>query len=134
MSRTSGLSVTFPALLAACSTADAGEQAYVCTVEHVYSVSDYAKLTESVLHNELEGARFAVSRQDGKILGEVLATPTAVSTRVIDSGSGSDSFKAVADFGDVFQSLEVQEFRTGEKKPFVAVAMGGVGIVTGFCR
>jgi hypothetical protein len=134
MSRIMRLSVAAPILLAVWGVPGAGELAYVCTVEHVYDVSDYGKLTESELDDELEGARFAVSRLDGKILGEVLTTPSAESTRAVDRGSGSNSFKAVADFGDRFQSLEVQEFREGERKPFVALSMGGAGIVTGDCR
>lgn len=134
MSRTTRLSIAVPLLLAAWNAVEAGEHAYVCTVEHTYAVSDYGKLTESELHNQMEGARFAVSRLDGKILGEVLATPTAESTRVLDRGSSSESFKAVADFGNRFQSLEVQEFHAGERKPFVALSMGTVGIVSGFCR
>ena len=82
----------------------------------------------------MEGARFAVSRLDGKILGEVLASPSAESTRVVNRGSRSSSFKAIADLGNRFQSLEVQEFRDGERKPFVALSMGGAGIVSGVCR
>ena len=121
-------------LIAVFSTCKGGELAYVCTVEHVYNVSDYGKLIESELDDEMEGARFAVSRLDGKILGEVLATPLAESTRVVNRGSASNSFKAVADFGDRVQSLEVQEFHEGERKPFVLLSMGGAGIVTGVCR
>ena len=121
-------------LTAVFSTCKGGELAYVCTVEHVYNVSDYGKLIESELDDEMEGARFAVSRLDGKILGEVLATPLAESTRVLNRGSASSSFKAIADFGDRVQSLEVQEFHGGERKPFVVLSMGGAGIVTGVCR
>jgi hypothetical protein len=128
------LSITVPILLAAWAIPQGGELAYVCTVEHVYGVSDYGELVESELDGELEGARFAASRLDGKILGEVLATPLAESTRVVDRGSSSNSFKAIADFGDQFQSLEVQESGEGERKPFVALSMGGAGIVTGVCR
>ena len=134
MSRITRLSITVPILLAVWGIPEGGELAYVCTVEHVYSVSDYGKLIESELDDEMEGTRFAVSRLDGKILGEVLATPLAESTRVVDRGSRSNSFKAIADFGDQFQSLEVEEFREGERKPFVALSMGGAGIVTGICR
>lgn len=134
MSRVIQLSIAIPILLALSGVSESGELAYVCTVEHVYKVSDYGKLIESELDDEMEGARFAVSRLDGKILGEVLATPSAESTRVVNRGSGSNSFKAVADFGDQFQVLEIQEFREGEKKPFVAASMGGPGIVSGVCR
>jgi hypothetical protein len=134
VSRTMRPIITLSLLLAAWGIPGAGELAYVCTVEHVYGVSDYGKLIESELDDEMEGARFAVSRIDGKILGEVLATPSAESTRVVERGSSTESFKAIADFGDQFQSLEVQESRDGERKPFVAFSMGGAGIVTGACR
>ena len=134
MPRIIRISVTVPMLLAVWGISEAGELAYVFTVEHVYKVSAYGKLVESEFDDEMEGARFAVSRIDGKILGEVLATPLAESTRVVNRGSGGYSFKAIADFGDQFQSLEVQEFREGERKPFVASSMGGVGIATGVCR
>ncbi len=126
--------IAVPVLLAVWGASEGGEIAYVCTVEHVYSVSDYGKLIESELNDKLEGARFAVSRLDGKILGEVLTTPSAEATRVVDRGSNSSSFKAVADFADRFQTLEVEEFREGERKPFVASSMGGVGVVSGVCR
>ena len=134
MSRTIRLCITVTTLLAVWGVSEGGELAYVCVVEHVYDVSAYGKLTESELDDEMEGARFAVSRLDGKILGEVLATPSAESTRVVDGGSRGDSFKAVADFGDRFQTLEVQAFPEGERKAFVASSMGAAGIVTGVCR
>ena len=134
MSRIIRLCITATTLLAVWGVSEGGELAYVCVVEHVYDVSAYGKLIESELDDEMEGARFAVSRLDGKILGEVLATPLAESTRVVNRGSRGNSFKAIADFGDQFQSLEVQEFREGERKPFVASSMGKAGIVTGVCR
>ena len=134
MSRILRLCITVPLQLAVWGVSEGGELAYVCTVEHVYNVSAYGKLIESELDDQLEGARFAVSRSDGKILGEALATPLAESTRVVNQGARSDSFRAIADFGDRFQSLEVQEFHEGERKPFVASAMGRTGIVSGVCR
>jgi len=134
MSRITQLSIAVPILLAAWDVSEGGELAYVCTVEHVYKVSDYGKLIESEFDEEMEGARFAVSRLDGKILGEVLTTSLAESTRVLNRGSSTNSFKAVADFGDQFQILEVLEFHEGERKPFVASSMGEVGIVSGVCR
>jgi len=128
------LSAATFSLFAFCVPSLGGELAYVCTVEHVYKVSAYGKLIASELDDEMEGARFAVSREDGKILGEVLTTPSAKSTRVVDRGSRSNSFKAVADFGDQFQIIEVQESHEGETKPFVAASMGGAGIISGVCR
>lgn len=134
MSRMMRLPITVSLLLAVWAIPEGGELAYVCTVESVYGLSDYGELLASELDDEMEGRRFAVSRLDGTILGEVLATPSAESTRVVNRGSSTESFKAIADFSDQFQSLEVQEFRDGERKPFVALSMGGVGIVTGVCR
>ena len=121
-------------LIAIFGTCAGSELAYVCTVEHVYKLSDYGSLIASESDEEMQGTRFAISRLDGKILGEVLATPLAESTRVVNRGSPSNSFTAVADFGDQFQILEVQEFREGERKPFVASSTGGAGIVSGVCR
>jgi hypothetical protein len=52
----------------------------------------------------------------------------------IRKGSSEYSFKAVADFGDQIQVLEVQEFRSGPIKPFIAMSMGGAGIISGRCK
>ena len=32
------------------------------------------------------------------------------------------------------QLIEVREFQSGKKKPFVAMSFGGAGIVTGLCE
>jgi hypothetical protein len=55
-------------------------------------------------------------------------------TRVVNKGSNEYSFKAVADFGENYQLLEVQGFRESSVKPFIASSMGGAGIVTGLCK
>jgi len=44
--------------------------------------------------------------------------------------SGSEDKQSTASV----QLLEIQEFRHGESKPFVAISMGGAGIVTGLCK
>jgi hypothetical protein len=82
----------------------------------------------------MKGSAFSVSRVTGEIIGEVVPTLMAKSTRVVNQGSKENSFKAVADFGEQYQLLEVLEFRPGDVKPFVAASMGGAGIVTGTCK
>lgn len=82
----------------------------------------------------MEGDSFSVSRITGEIIGDWIPTILAKSTRVVNKGSKENSFKAVADFGEQIQVLEIQEFRQGSIKPFVAFSMGGVGIVTGMCK
>ncbi|WP_372694751.1 hypothetical protein [Immundisolibacter sp.] len=82
----------------------------------------------------MKAGSFSVSRVTGEIIGDVVPTPMAKSTRVVNKGTKENSFKAVADFGEQYQLIEVQEFVTGEVKPFVASSMGGAGIVTGTCK
>ena len=82
----------------------------------------------------MKGGSFSVSRITGEILGEVVPTLMASSTRVVNHGSTENSFKSVADFAGQVQVLEIQEFKHGVTKPFVALSMGGAGIVTGTCK
>jgi len=122
------------ALLAVAGVARAGPLAYTCTVTHVYTVNDSGAIEVSGFEKEMKGSTFSVSRVTGEIIGEVVPTLLAKSTRVVNKGTKENAFKAVADFGEQYQLLEVQEFKTGEVKPFVAVSMGGAGIVTGTCK
>ncbi len=48
----------------------------------------------------MKGSAFSVSRVTGEIIGEVVPTLMAKSTRVVNQGSKENSFKAVADFGE----------------------------------
>ena len=82
----------------------------------------------------MKGSQFSVSRVTGEIIGEVVPTLMAKSTRVVNKGTTENSFKAIADFGAQYQLIEIQEFRTENIKPFVASSMGGAGIVTGTCH
>ena len=82
----------------------------------------------------MKGGSFSVSRDTGKIIGEVVPTLMASSTRVVNHGSTKNSFKTVADFAGQVQVLEVQEFMHAVTKPFVALSMGGAGIVTATCK
>lgn len=116
------------------NNAIAGALAYTCEVAHVYSLTDKGTLETSALEKDMKGGSFSVSRVTGEIIGEVIPTLMAKSTRVVNNGSKENSFKAVADFGEQYQILEVQEFREGAVKPFVSSSMGGAGIVTGSCK
>ena len=114
--------------------ANAGPLSYTCEVTHVYDLSNKGVLRSSSWEAQMKGSTFTVSRKTGEIAGKVVPTLLAKSTRVVNRGSRDNSFKAVADFRNQFQLLEVQEFREGTVKPFIASSMGGAGIVTGLCR
>lgn len=113
--------------------------AYTCDVKGIYDLDANGELKPSVLESQMRGSSFSVSRVTGEIIGEVVPTLMADKTRVINAGSAENSFKAVAEFsvgatGKQIQLLEVQEFRSGASKPFIAASMGGAGLVTGLCR
>lgn len=108
--------------------------AYTCKVVHVFDLADDASLRQSGFEKGMKGSSFSVSRVTGEIVGEVVPTLMASSTRVVNHGSAENSFKTVADFEGQVQILEVQEFAPGASKPFIALSMGGAGVVTGECE
>ena len=126
-----GLLLCLPGLVI--PSADSAPLAYACTVKRVYDVDDTGSLRSSAWEPTMSQSTFSISRQTGKIVGQVLPTLLADSTRVLNVGGGEHSFKAIADFKGQVQVIEVEEFRNGEAKPFVAMSMGGAGIVTGTC-
>ncbi len=111
----------------------AAELSYTCEVTHIYKLSNDGSLGISPFEKQMKGSSFSVSRVTGEIIGEVIPTLMARSTRVVNHGSTKNSFKAVADFGNQFQIIEVKEFLKVPVKPFVSSSMGGAGIVTGLC-
>jgi hypothetical protein len=113
---------------------EAGDLAYTCEVVHIYKLSENGALVTSGFEKEMTGSSFSVSRITGEIIGDVVPTLLANSTRVVNKGSLEYSFKTVADFDDQVQVLEVQEFRSGPIKPFIATSMGGAGIISGTCK
>lgn len=121
-------------MLAFPSFAHSSPLAYTCTVEHIYTVSDSGAIEISSFEKDMKGSSFSVSRVTGEIIGAVVPTLQSKSTRVVNKGTKQSAFKAVADFGEQYQLLEVQEFTLSEVKPFIAVSMGGAGIVTGTCK
>ena len=121
-------------LFAVYSDLVAGEFAYTCKVMHVYDIDNDSSLRISTWDKQFKGSEFSVSRVNGQIIGEVVPTVLARSTKVIHRGNKEYSFKAFADFGKQVQLLEVKEFVQGEQKPFVAMSMGGAGIVSGICK
>ena len=120
--------------LGCCGTASAGEIAYTCTVMHVYDLESSGEIRISNAFNFLKQTQFSVSRITGEIIGETLTTVLAKSTEVINTGSNEYAFKTVSYFSGQVQLLEVQEFMIGVIKPFIALSMGGAGVVTGVCK
>mgnify|MGYP006093325827 CR=1 FL=1 len=116
------------------ANAIAGELSYTCEVTHIYKLSNDGSLGISPFEKQMKGSSFSVSRVTGEIIGEVIPTLMAKSTKVVNHGSTKNSFKAVADFGNQFQIIEVKEFLKATVKPFVSSSMGGAGIVTGLCK
>ena len=127
-------SVLFLCLFSLASISKAGDLLYDCVIKHVYDVDDMGNLKASGWQKEFKSNKFTVTRETGKITGQTLTTVLAKNTRVINIGSKENSFKAVAEFEGQFQLIEIQEFKKGTKKPFVASSMGGAGIVTGTCE
>ena len=121
-------------LLLICTNLNAAALSYTCEVTNVYGLNDDGSLKVSGFDKGMKGSKFSVSRVTGEIIGQVVPTIMANSTRVINKGSSENSFKTVADFGEQFQILEVQEFRKEDSKPFVSSSMGGAGVLTGLCK
>ena len=117
-----------------CICSSAAELSFTCEVSKVYDLDETGLLRQSPWQDQFRGARFSVSRISGEIIGEVIPTLMAEKTRVVHTGSSEYSFKTVAEFDNQIQVLEVQEFLTDTEKPFVALSMGGAGIVTGICK
>ena len=127
------LTATVFVLLFAVNTT-AGRHSYTCEVLSVYDLSDSGILELSDYAEKMKGGSFTVSRITGHIMGEVLLTKLSKSTQVISRGSSENAFKAIANFDHQVQLLEIQEFHQGPTKPFVAMSMGGAGVVTGICK
>ena len=115
-------------------SAIADSTTYNCKIKYVYSLSDKGLLNASNWQSDFESNEFTVSKSTGAIKGKTLTTIRAKETQVINSGSNENSFKAIAHFKEQFQLIEIQEFKPGKNKPFVASSMGGAGIVTGVCQ
>lgn len=128
----------------------ASELSYACEVKHVYSLSDNGSIKTSSFEKTLKGSIFSVSRVNGEIIGKPIPTILASSTNVINGGSKDYSFKTIALFDSVnkplskgnetskytgnAQLLEIKEFKETKNKPFIAMSMSGVGLVTGICK
>ena len=126
--------VLFLCMFSVASASNAGDLSYDCIIKQVYDVDDKGSLEATGWQKDFKNNKFTVSRETGKITGQTLTTVLAKNTRVINKGSKENSFKAVAEFEGQIQLIEIQEFKKGIKKPFVASSMGGAGIVTGTCE
>ena len=128
----SSLIFLFLVLLSAVS--EAGGLSYDCVIKNVYGIDGAGALKASSMQHQFEGNKFSVSRETGRIIGQTLTTDIAKKVRVVNAGSDHNSFKAIAEFEGQIQVVEIQEFKKGAKKPFVATSMGGAGIVSGVCE
>lgn len=122
------------ALLSISQSAAGSPLSYTCEVQRVYDLADDASLRPSGFEKTMKGGSFTVSRVTGEVAGEAVPTLMAKAVRVINRGSTENSFKTLADFDGQIQVLEIQEFRQGAIKPFIAISMGGAGVVTGNCK
>ena len=109
------------------------EEYFQWTIKHVYTVTNSGELETSGFQNNFEDNTFTVSRISGAIIGQTLTTILANKVSVINPGSTENSFKAIAEFKEQVQVIEIQFYSKVEQKPFVAISMGGAGIVTGIC-
>jgi len=125
---------TFFILFIVYSTSVAGELSYTCKVIHVYELDNDGSLRISNWEKQFKDSQFSISRITGVIIGEMVPTLLAQSTKIINKGNKEYSFKSIADFGNQVQLIEIQEFALKEEKPFVAISMSGAGIVTGLCK
>lgn len=142
--------MSFSILFAIYSNSIASELAYTCKVLHTYKLNEDGSLKISNWDKQFKGSEFSVSRVTGEIIGKIVPTLLANSTKVINKGNSEYSFKSISHFDSVnkplssgnedakstasVQLLEIQEFRHGDSKPFVAMSMGGAGIVSGICK
>lgn len=118
----------------ALSNAIAGEANYTCEVLHTYDLERDGSVGISGFDKQFRGSKFTVSKKDGQIVGYVVPTKLAKSTRVIQTGNKEYSFRTIADFERDIQILDIREFVPGKQKPFIATAFSGAGIVSGICE
>lgn len=126
--------IVFLILFNVSSASIAGELSYACKIIHVYDLNNDGSLRISNWEKQFKDSEFFVSRVTGEVVGEVVPTLLARSTKIINKGDKENSFKSIADFGNQVQLIEIQEFIQKESKPFIASSMGGAGIVTGICK
>lgn len=118
----------FPSILIA------GDLTYECTINNVYELDDFGALETPSWHDGFTGSKFKVSRETGRIIGKTLTTEFSKEIKVLNFGSKEYSFKSIAIFNNGIQLIEIQEFKSGSKKPFISASLGGAGVVTGSCE
>jgi hypothetical protein len=114
------------------------EASYDCEVHNMYVLGEDGALRHSNYSDQARGDRFVVSRATGQVIGSWLPTANATSVEVLRQGDDASwGFESFARFdvgpNHTVQVINVRQFHEGPKKPFVAAAFGGAGIVTGFC-
>ncbi|MCZ8131602.1 MAG: hypothetical protein O9284_09920 [Steroidobacteraceae bacterium] len=111
----------FAALMVTSTTAHGGRESYHCSVSELYELQSDGKMGKSPWNSRREPIKFSVDRLDGRIIGgNLFANSTAQSVRVLNRGDSEWGFKVVTVWSELreFQTLIVNEFVSGPKKPF----------------
>jgi hypothetical protein len=119
----------------ATTTGNAGQNAYECTVINRFTLENDATLSASPKPVS-RGERFAVDRDDGRVVGgSTFSNKTASTVQVVNRGSKDAAFKSYTVFRNLreFQTLTIHEPVKGRKKPFMFVDSWSQ-VVTGFCE
>ncbi|MGR3304029.1 MAG: hypothetical protein ACUZ8I_16215 [Candidatus Scalindua sp.] len=109
----------------------AGEHSYTCKIMHVYGLDNDGSLISSDLEKRYKGSEFLVSRVTGEIIGDVVPTLLARSTKVLIKDSNKSPFKSAEDFAYRPQLAGVNGFVPAEEKTFFAISMNGAEFITG---
>jgi len=142
--------MVFFILFVSCLSSIAAELDYTCIVINVYDLEEDGSLRTSNWSKQFKGREFSVSRIAEEVIGEVVHTLLANSTIVINEGNKKYSFKSIVKFDGANNPLsswtedakgtfsielfEAQQFHYRNRKPFVAMPLGGAVIVTGLCE
>jgi len=116
------------------SNAYAGED-YICTIERVYRADAEAGTIYDAYQKQYLGKTFTVERTSGVMTG-ALKNSHVTAPQVIDYGSTDNSYKVVttmrkeqgAGAGSSISALNISEYETTTKKPFVFMSGADVFI------
>jgi hypothetical protein len=125
------------ALLASCAVHAQDPPNYVCTIEHLQSISARSEKVVAMLNREYLKKEFTVERRTGLMSG-VLKNSYITRPEVIDLGSSENSYKVVttlrknqgAGAGSNIHALVVNEYDKGSTKPFVFMDNGDLFLGT----
>ncbi len=110
---------------------------YVCTIEHLQSISARNEKVVAMLNRDYLKKEFTVERRTGFMSG-VLNNSYITRPEVIDFGSNENSYKVVttlrknqgAGAGSNIHALVINEYDGGPTKPFVFMDNGDIFLGT----